>query len=273
MTKSFLDTTIVVDLSGPESPASKKTRTFVEENAPAEAPQYVLRELLSGHLQNLCDVHNRLKASRDIGEAVVGLAALNPVVGRKKQAKIDLFAAQLKAACAAGTGQSLDQVRNEMCQSLSLAVQRLWQRAVESRSWRNVQPLGCFGSGSFSLGANGQLVPPQNTFNCDPGARCSAAGYLYERIAEVEKICAALHPDALPEKLKGKREITQRRAALKELRNLGPKKFNKGRCRALGDAYFAIMCPATAWVVSTNELDFLPMCQALGKQVVNPNNS
>jgi hypothetical protein len=67
-----------------------------------------------------------------------------------------------------------------------------------------------------------------------------------------------------------KRETTRRRSALKDLMQNGPDKFNKNNCRALGDAYFAVMCPPGSHVITTNLVDHAPLCNALGKTAVNP---
>jgi hypothetical protein len=67
-----------------------------------------------------------------------------------------------------------------------------------------------------------------------------------------------------------KKENSQRRKALKDLASNGPKKFNKGYCRNLGDAFFAQMCPQNANIVTTNISDFIPLCSALKKQAVKP---
>lgn len=68
--------------------------------------------------------------------------------------------------------------------------------------------------------------------------------------------------------LSDKQETKSRRAALKELLQKGPKNFSKHRCRALGDAYFAAMAPAGKNILTTNTVDFEPLCSAVGKQVV-----
>lgn len=264
MPEAFLDTTLVLHLSDTGSPDHANARKLVVNNSPATAPVYALRELLAGPLQNICSVHNRLKASDNIGEALLALAQLNPAMGRKKGAQIEQFALQLAAVCQENSGATLQETLDGMTQSLALKVARLWLRAKKAQGWSGVQPLGCFPSGEFSMGQAGELRAPSDSFNCDKRARCSAAAYMHDQAGAVSKLCDALHPSRLSAQLASKGETASRRAALKELRDKGPKDFNKSRCRALGDAYFAVMCPATSSVATTNKVDFEPAVRSTG---------
>ena len=85
----------------------------------------------------------------------------------------------------------------------------------------------------------------------------------------MKRLIEALHPNSLG-KMAEKNENQKRRKALKELMSIGPTKFDKGRCRALGDAYFAAMCPAGSKVVTTNIQDHDILCSALGRTAVKP---
>jgi len=268
--RSFLDTTIVLVASDASRSEHKGSVACIADNAPAEAPQYALRELLAGDLQNLCDLHNRLKSADNIGEALAGLASLPPFVGRKKSSGIEEFARQLEERFSTAPETPLVNVKDEMAQSLALKIVRIWVAACESSNWTLVQPLSCFRGGEFDYGAEGDLRAPSDTFNCDKSSRCSAAGYMYDRVGSVSKLSDVLHPDKLPEKLQGKAEVASRRKALKDLRNSGPKSFNKRGCRALGDAYFVVMCPPGASVISTNSIDFDLMCEAVGGKLIVP---
>lgn len=270
VTKIFLDTTLVVVASDAKEVRHKAVSTFIRSNSPAATPRYALRELLAGRLQSLCNVHNRLKASDNIGEALLSLARANPAMGRKKGAQIEDFARVLKGIFESKPELAFRQVADEMAQSLALQVTRFWFRATRPNGWDIVQPLGCMPSGDFSIGESGELRPPSGSFNCAKDSRCSAAAYLEDEKASISKLCDALHPARLDAVLAEKRETSSRRAALKDLRDNGSKKFNKRGCRALGDAYFVVMSPGVAKIATTNGVDFEPMCAALGKQWVSP---
>lgn len=270
MSGSFLDTTIVVLLAEDQQPLAGRVNAFLTSNRPVEFPYYALRELLAGHLRVLCDVHNRIKASTNIGEALEALASMNPLVGRKKSAALSAFAGSLKREFQKRPAGDRDQLGPEMARDIALQVFRIWERARRSKSGGMVHPLACFGDGPLTVGEAGELRGPNNSFNCEPTARCAAAGYMSDNQAALSKMCDALHPERLSPAARKKNENIQRRKALKELRDNGPQKFDKRRCRALGDAYFAAMCPTDSNVITTNVVDFEPLCSAIGKKAVSP---
>lgn len=266
MTGSFLDTTIVVNVADRGDVA---TKAFLEANPPVAVASYALRELLVGHLQILCDVHNRIRAAASIDEVLASLVAMNPVVGRKKQGALQAFAVAFSNRVSQNANKSVMQVGKEMTEDLALRITRSWIRA--KRLTAQVQPLGCFAPGDLAIKAGtGEIRGPNGSFNCHANARCSAAEYVYGNDVALSNLIAALHPDALAPELAKKNETAQRRKALKELRDKGPERFSKARCRAIGDAYFAAMCPAGHRVVTTNASDFVPLCKAVGCPLVVP---
>jgi hypothetical protein len=133
-----------------------------------------------------------------------------------------------------------------------------------------VQSLECFNEGKIDYGPAGELRGPADSFNCVSVQRCAAAAYMFDNKSDLKKMIAALHPGGLDPRIANKNETGQRRKALKELESRGPASFDKRRCRALGDAYFAAMCPAASIVVTTNMQDYVPLCAALGKQAQEP---
>lgn len=269
MSEVFLDTTLVVHLADTKQPLHDAAEAILAHSSKALSPMYALRELLVGPLQNLCSVHNGLKSADNLGEALSVLAGLNPIVGRKKHTRIQIFADSLLEVCRENPQIPVDEALETMAENLALQISRFWRRAKRAKGWSIVQPLGCFGSGDFSFGKFGELKPPGDTFNCDAHSKCSAAGYMSEHLGAVSKLCDALHSRFLSDRLANKAETTSRRAALKHLKDR-PAKFDKRKCRALGDAYFAVMCPATAKIATSNKEDFQPLCIALGREMVCP---
>jgi hypothetical protein len=120
------------------------------------------------------------------------------------------------------------------------------------------------------VGKSGEIRGPGDSFNCSKEERCAAAAYLNDDPVALKNMIAALHPANLTKEAKDKRENSQRRKALKEIQTNGPSRFNKGLCRAIGDAYFAGMCPASSTLLSTNTSDFEPLCVALKKALAKP---
>lgn len=270
MAGCFLDTTIVVNIADKNDPQYTKSSAYIATNQPAIMPYYALRELLVGYVQILCDSHNAIQASDNPAEALIALLRLNPMQGRKKEARIKILAEELKGCFDANQTGQRDQLNREMLQSLALRVNSVWRRAKRINGVSLKQPLGCFNDGKITYGESGELRGPNDSFNCHKDKRCAAAGYLSDDQNVLLKLIEALHPNNLPLDVANKNENQKRRKALKELQTNGPKKFNKGRCRALGDAYFAAMCPPGSVVLTSNLKDHEPLCEILNKKAVEP---
>ena len=270
MPGSYLDTTIVVELAEESELAQMWGKPYIAANQPAHVPYYALKELLAGRVRIICEAHNRLKAAENVAEALAGLANMPAIAGRKKDSAIQTLVNSLRNAYATNPTGGRDDLKREMLQDLAVTVSRLWMNARKPKGVTTVQPLACFNNGRLSFGPAGEIRGPSDSFNCLKTERCAAAAYIHDNPVNLSRLIAALHPDKLGASAAGKSENQQRRKALKELKSTGPTKFDKGRCRALGDAYFAAMCPITSAVLTTNSSDHLPLCAALGKVVASP---
>lgn len=269
MAGCFLDTTLVVEFAEKSSLAADWGDDHLKEHTPAEAPFYALRELLAGKVSYLCDAHNRLQAAETLPEALRAFSRMPSVVGRRRDVPLQALIDELTNVYPGNPGATLDELKREMLQSLALRIARLWNNARKSKQYSVIQHLACFSGGKLTRDAANALRGPGDSFGCDPSERCAAAAYIYDDQAALGSMVNALHPTSLGA-LAEKNENKQRRVALKELKSQGPERFSKKRCRALGDAYFAAMCPPGSHVVTTNAADHVPLCSALGKSVVSP---
>lgn len=270
MAGSFLDTTIVVHVSDPKNPEKAKSDACILANQPAEAPYYALRELLAGHLRNLCEAHNAIQASDNPAEALISILQKLFRAGRKKDSVAKAISESLSDMFAKRPGESRDLMKQECMEDLALRINRMWRNSHAMKKVDLVQSLSCFNDGKLSYGQAGELRAPGNSFNCLQHKRCAAAAYLYDQKNDLQIMIDALHPNNLDPSIAGKTETNSRRKALKELQSKGPNEFSKAKCRALGDAYFAAMCPPGKVVVSSNLVDHLPLCVALSKTAVEP---
>lgn len=270
MTGSFLDTTIVVNISDPTSPDKVKSETCVQRNQPSETPYYALRELLAGYLQNLCDAHNAILASENPAEAMINLAHKLHRAGRKKDSILQAIMSTLVNCYTQDPKGGRDNMKQESLEYLELRINTIWLRARKPRNVKLVQSLSCLNDGRIEIGAAGELRAPNDSFNCLKRERCAAAAYMYDNKSDLTNMIEALHPNNLDDSIGKKQETLSRRKALKELQVKGAREFNKSRCRALGDAYFAAMCPPGKVVVTSNTKDFAPLCQVLKKSVITP---
>jgi hypothetical protein len=67
-----------------------------------------------------------------------------------------------------------------------------------------------------------------------------------------------------------KPEVVKRRQALDRLRSHPTKQYEEKHCRALGDAVFALDCPAGGEILTTNVVDHKPLADALNITVRRP---
>ncbi len=270
MGASFLDTTVLIDLCNPRRSARIPSEQFVASNQPSEVAEYALRELLTGVVRHYCEAHNMLIACQNPAEAIVAASQRFFVKPRTMVGVVNTLAKCLDDIFGIGMVGSGDDFKREALQAIMLKATSLWRRANNPSNVSRVQALACFNGGDIAVGVGGLLRAPNDHFDCLRKQRCAAAGYIHDDLPAVRVLIAALHPDKLSDRAKVKTENAQRRKALKELEKRGPKEFPKGRCRALGDAYFAIMCPAAATIATTNLIDFEPLCTALGKRFAKP---
>jgi hypothetical protein len=267
----LVDTTVVVEVASGTQPTLDRTRQFATSNGPALRPDYAMRELLAGKVQQLCDAHNRVMAAENPAEAIVSILKGAGFATRTATAKASSVAAALSRALSSDQPNTSEGLRREVLQSLMIEANMLWRRAKKATFLEATQPLACFPGGALSVDeATGAITGPGNTFGCTKSERCAAAQYLYGHKPELQKLIEALHPSKLGEELSAKQENKSRRAALKELQTRGPRAFRKTYCRALGDAYFAVMAPPGHVVLTTNLVDHVPLCEALNKQAVKP---
>jgi hypothetical protein len=218
----------------------------------------------------LCETHNKIKASENHGEALLSLLNGSPAEGRKREARVQALGESLARIFTQNPTGSRDKIKREVLQDLAIRTSRLWRNACRPNGIKITQPLACFNEGKITSGVAGELRGPKDSFNCVVSERCAAAAYIYDDVVSLSKMINALHPAVIGDELAGKNENLKRRKALKELHANGPEHFNKAKCRALGDAYFAAMCPPGSVVVTTNIIDHGPLCAALGKSAKTP---
>ncbi len=268
MSGAFLDTTVLISLAEPNHPGAVSAQALVNKYQPSQAPYYAIHELLSGRLRLLCDCHNAMIGANNPAEAAIAFLKRSPAEGRKREARVKIILEVLAEMYTAIPGGSRDQMKQESMNALSLKIAQLWLAAKSHRKVDLVQPLACFVDGDLTTGSFGEIRAPGN-FNCDASQKCAAARSLYQDKLSLQKMIDALHPKLLSAAAQQKNENIKRRKALKELLDDGPEKFHKGRCRAIGDAYFAAMAPPGSAVATSNPDDFEPLCNSLGKTIVH----
>jgi hypothetical protein len=268
--KGFVDTTILIEVAEKRAPTPQQVKAFVAVNGAADVSDYAYRELVAGRLQQICDAHNRVLAAQDPAEAIGAILRQSAFRARSATASATAVAQALSIALQASTSSRGD-VKREVQQALQMQAGLLWRRAMRDPAFVGSQPLACFAKGPLTVDpVSGALKGPSGAFNCDKRARCAAAQYMSQDQQGVQRLIDALHPNELGPALAAKQENKSRRKALKDLKQHGPSAFNKRNCRALGDAYFALMCPPGSTVLTTNLVDHDLLCGALNKTARKP---
>lgn len=276
---SYFDSTLLYAVATEDSVWEPRTKKYAAANPIAETPTYAARELLAGPISSLCTAHNKLLDATTVADAFFKVNSLPAVSGRTKSTQlaglVHALAASLSTAPGPLTVAQLNQpldglIKTRMQDDLALDIARKWAAILENDVMKVTQPLGCFALTDLGVDqVSGALRGPNGRFSCDPKSSCSAAHFLHGKQADVQKLIAVLRPP----KAKGvpqKHESVRRRSALKSLVASGPGKFGKKDCRAIGDAYFAVMCPPGSDVLTTNLSDHIPLCAALGKTAKEP---
>jgi hypothetical protein len=270
VTSSFLDTTILVDLSRTEEPARSNSQRFVNDHQPSQVPFYASKEMLAGPVNYVCIAHNALLASENHMEAYVAVERRFPFAVRARQSTTAVLISDLRSLFAPNQAAAPSDLKREGLQAIALKATQMWRRANKPNGVAHVQSLACFNSGELSFAAGGEIRGPNDSFGCDAKERCAAAAYIHDDQVSLTQLIDALHPRQLDDAAQAKAENSSRRRALTLLKKNGAKLFDKRRCRNLGDAYFAVMCPKQSVLGTTNLVDFEPLCKALGKKFSKP---
>jgi hypothetical protein len=256
-------------VSQKRQPIAKAALAHTKANPPVEIADYAYRELLVGRVKLLCDAHNKLIAADNVVEVAISFVVRGSF-GRTGLAQARQILEPLKDMFDEKSKINPVDAKREIQEELMVIATKLWRAAAKFPLARRVQPLPCFNSGSLSLDNNGLLRGPNDSFNCLGGTTCGAAQWMYSDRSSLKKMITALDSPSLPHRLKNKDETKGRRSALKILESRGPSYINKRQCRQLGDAYFAAMCPPGSHVLTTNVEDFVPLCDAIKKDVKTP---
>jgi hypothetical protein len=148
-----------------------------------------------------------------------------------------------------------------------LAELQIWLKQRIRRAWRKrrqvtsavISPLACYVETSINTSLSGQL--DDHPVKCGV-SDCSLRTKYNARLDDVKRLEDACTGT--------KREVVQRRQALNRLRSHPTKPYEERHCRALGDAVFALDCPAGGEILTTNIGDHAPLAAALGLTVRSP---
>jgi hypothetical protein len=229
----------------------------------SEVPEYAFRELAAGPLHYWVLAYNILANRNTVEEAIEHLSRLSRFQPRAGWSGTRAIVRGLVKAASVGSVPEED-LKPALLGFLLREIQKAW--ASRKRiAQKVVQPLACLADDDFVLQDGAlRLESGAGTLGCDRRVPCSAAAYLRAQPESVAKLVQLLKP---AKGVQTKRETAKRRHALKEVMNRRAESFPQEHCRHLGDAYFCVLAPPSADILTTNLADFEPMARVLGKRV------
>lgn len=271
MTKAFLDTTILADALLKIGLENKRAKESLKLYDGLLVSGYAVKEFKRGVLRYYVWLHNKIVTTGSWGDAVSAIATVH------RQRNLSMTAS--KAA-----GDFINSMAEQLAQSGAIArtsseyremqakEARIWLKTKIIKAWRDqsrkpfihVSPLPCYAG-----------VPPIETpqglidnspMGCTLSNCCLRKQFAddLEATEKLERVC---------EQYASKPEMAKRRGVLKDIRRKPKAVLEERDCITLGDAVFALQCPADAVVLTTNLADHGPLTAALGKIAVAPTDS
>jgi predicted nucleic acid-binding protein len=259
----YLDTTILIEALFKTQRRRRRARAAVRGYARSIVPIYAIKEMTAGALANMIWFYNRLAESRSFITACGALGA-NLRARNRVSTALEALQSAWEASGAIDLSEPLSAADRDRAQAdaLAISLRRLIQRGWKDRrsiTTEVAQELTCFPEqspyydeelGSIKLEKRG----------CKPRTDCAYAPAIRKRPNDLESLLKVIEGST-------REEDNRRRKALHALKNTPRKQFDNKLCRGLGDAYFALHCPADATILTTNTADHIPLAAALGRTV------
>lgn len=253
MPDAVLDTTVLVDtVLKPGSKLAKDARQAVTIFDEVLLPEYAIVEFLAGPLNYHIWFHQLLCEQQSLGHSIRRVHAVWRQRGRQQSALEAIGILLQRVGCV--EAQDLDQELDLLlARKMKYELGRWIRGSLPAlKGYQKVGSLKCLRPLSIEDLPDGsyRLKPP-----CDRRVACSAAKHIYD-----SGMAPALR-DAC-KKLSDKPEMGKRAKVLREV-VLGRTALDYNQCRRLGDAVFPAVAPAGSVVLSTNEGDHAPLCEAV----------
>lgn len=269
MRTAILDTTILTDLLLKHATRGQVIRECLSGFDEVLIPGYAVKELVAGPLTYFTWLHNRVATTQSLQEVFDWIHRVSRTP--RRYATSTVIEALREAASHAeeiptaglvgryGNAASLDLVvRDQLRLSLRGTIRGAWAR-LRGYAKSIVDAPSCYRAGELT--EEGDLLMID-------GTRCAGDGCRLWPIVEPRASLADLR--AAVTGTQTSRERERRLTVLKRLETDPQTPVDEQECRALGDVMIALSGPAEAAVVTSNERDFVPLCRALDKELVNP---
>jgi hypothetical protein len=267
MPTALIDTTVLTDCLLKETEQGDRAREAISKFDVVLVPQYAIKEFKAGPLLYFIWLHNRAATSNTWSDVITGAAAVMRQKNRAATA-LEAIASFESSFAEIIRAKGITSVAPRELDRLKIKEGRLWLKLKIFRAWANryrgpLRPfaqLGCYAEVAPHSRPNGTIehAPVKCTLSYCHLAKIFHAGR-NETIA-LRQVCLAL--SIKPEMLK--------RAEVLGWLEKSAKTLSDSECRRLGDAVFAIQCPADAVILTTNVSDHAPLAAAVGRSIDVP---
>lgn len=273
MTTTLADATIVADAVLKTGPRSEAARAALQR---AEIPRYALKEVRHGPFGNFVYAHNLLAETgsmRATRERVRRLGAQRHKQQTAQEALDEAEAEVQGQPMAQIVAQLLDATATHLgsggVSDAAFARQyRVALRGIVQRAHAEITVLMARATGQLPCFESRPLVARSGDILDDGVRKCGSAcalGALFaSRSADVSLLAGVVTQQSQ------KPENTKRAAALQFVATHPGAAPSSDQCRALGDAVYALLCPAGGTIITTNVVDHAPLAEALGKRAKAP---
>jgi hypothetical protein len=272
MTAVFVETTVLTDYLLKRDGSERAAATAFQNFNQQIVPQFAWKEFKRGPLKNFVWAHNKLVDTQSFLETLAALQRMS----RSPHRYLTSTAIQAfhTAFATLFDKHTLDDLRvryggKANLDSVHADVVRLELKRAIIRSWNWRMTLfggphhilACYPDAPIKeAGARLEVKP----YECHGQYECCLKAALAGRGKDLSTARRALKKDAK------RKEITQRIKVLRQLEKHFTSLMGIKDCRAFGDAYFVLFCPAKAVVLTTNTRDIEPMATALGIKSARP---
>lgn len=270
--RCLIETTVLADILLKRSSAQGKAAVKALEGfSDRLLPVYAIKEFKKGPLRYFAWAHNRLAEGRKFSTFMAALHRLSRTPQRYmtstsleaiRDASETALSVDADTFVEGAAASSADEIVAERLRfALKVRIELAWRRRRKIAT-QVIEPLSCYREHAPRLTDEGLYeVSP---VRCNPPKECSLGDRLRPLKASIETLLATL--SQLPQKP----ENAKRATALRVLTKGAKQRLTEDNCNHLGDAVFALVCPADATILSTNVRDLRPLADALGLEVKLP---
>ena len=259
----FLDTTVLVEALLKKEALRRNARAKIRSYERSILPIYAIKEMKLGALRHYIWAHNKLSSTASFSKT---LEAIQRAFMKPYLQGTALEALQVGAELLIGANIAHARTRKDTDAALADAFRLALRRRID-RAWKDrrklttetFDELECFGESSPVYDETTKLID-NDRGGCDLEPSCCLAAKLRQNPKDLASLIEAI-------KGFSRTEDNKRRQALHLLKNTPKRPVDDLSCRALGDAYFALRCPAECEILTTNMKDHQILGGALGKPV------